>query len=340
MEKKCKVEPRRSTLRLLIGLAAGAIAAIGGAPQPAAAQTPVRAAAIFSVPNPGAVNGWDRGQFEGVQMLIKNHGWNVTVAESVPFPRLAETATGYAQAGFDVVIFTSSGHIGAWNEVAPKYPKTLFVLMSGTAKLPDAPNVRAYSADFYGYGVLAGVTAATASKSKRIAAVGGVPVPALLTMFSGVIEGAKAVRPDIEVFTAFSGDWVNVPRAREVSALQIQRGADVIVANAGNGTRGILDAAEAGKAVTIGYATDWYPDSNAGVLTSLLMNIPGWYAALAKDYAGKNLQPQIVTFGLDSFALTDFRGKLPAAEEKAVRDAFNRVQSRQLVVPVKTHELK
>ena len=166
------------------------------------------------------------------------------------------------------------------------------------------------------------------------------PVPALLTMFSGVIEGAKAVRPDIEVFTAFSGDWVNVPRAREVSALQIQRGADVIVANAGNGTRGILDAAETGKAVTIGYATDWYPDSNAGVLTSLLMNIPGWYAALAKDYAAKNLQPQIVTFGLESFALTDFRGKLPPAEEKAVRDAFTRVQQRQLVVPVKTHELK
>ncbi len=340
MQTKRKVERRRRTLRLLVGLAAGAIAVTGGAPREAAAQAPVRAAAIFSVPNPGAVNGWDRGQYEGVQMLIKNHGWNVTVAESVPFPRLAETATGYAQSGFDVVIFTSSGHIGAWNEVAPKHPKTLFVLMSGTAKLPDAPNVRAYSADFYGYGVLAGVTAATASKSKRIAAVGGVPVPALLTMFSGVIEGAKAVRPDIEVFTAFSGDWVNVPRAREVSALQIQRGADVIVANAGNGTRGILDAAEAGKAVTIGYATDWYPDSNAGVLTSLLMNIPGWYAALAKDYAAKNLQPQIVTFGLESFALTDFRGKLPPAEEKAVRDAFNRIQSRQLVVPVKTHELK
>jgi hypothetical protein len=70
------------------------------------------------------------------------------------------------------------------------------------------------------------------------------------------------------------------------------------------------------------------------------MNIPGWYAALAKDYAAKNLKPQIVTFGLESFALTDFRGKLSAADEKAVRDAFNRVQSRQLVVPVKMHDIK
>jgi basic membrane lipoprotein Med (substrate-binding protein (PBP1-ABC) superfamily) len=338
METKRKIERRRGALKLLVGLAAGAVAT-GGVLTQAAAQAPVRAAAIFSVPNPSAVNGWDRGQSEGVQQL-RNQGWNVTVAEAVPFPRLAETASGYAQSGFDVVIFTSSGHIGAWNEVAPKFPKTLFVLMSGTNKLPDAPNVRAYAADFYGYGVLAGVTAATASKSKRIAAVGGVAVPAQIAMFSGVIEGAKAVRPETEVFWAFSGDWVNVPRAREVAALQIQKGADVIVANAGPGTRGILDAAEAGKAVTIGYATDWYPDSNAGVLTSLLMNIPGWYAALAKDYAAKNLKPQIVTFGLESFALTDFRGKLSAADEKAVRDAFNRVQSRQLVVPVKMHDIK
>jgi basic membrane lipoprotein Med (substrate-binding protein (PBP1-ABC) superfamily) len=326
---------RRGLLGLLLGLAASALL---GASPPVAAQQ-VRAAAIFSIANPGAVNGWDRGQFEGVQALTKA-GWNVTIAENVPFPRLAETASGYAQQGFDIVIFTSSGHIGAWNEVSPKFPKTLFVLMSGTNKLPDAPNVMAYSLDFWSYGVAAGVTAATASKTNKIASIGGVPVPALVVMFSGVIEGAKAVKPNIEVFTAFSGNWADVPRAREVSALQIQRGADVIVANAGPGTRGVLDAAEAGKAVTIGYATDWYPDSNTAVMTSLIMNIPGWYALLAKHVAAKDTKARIVTIGPETFSLADFRGKLPPDQEKAVRDVFTRVQQKQLVVPVKMHELK
>ena len=40
-------------------------------------------------------------------------------------------------------------------------------------------------------------------------------------------------RPDVKVLTAFSGDWSNVPRAREVTAMQIERGADIIVMNAG-----------------------------------------------------------------------------------------------------------
>jgi basic membrane protein A and related proteins len=307
---------------------------------PAGAQQPLRAAAIFSVANPGAQNGWDRGQFQGVQDLMTKHGWKLTVAEDVPFPRLAETAANYGQAGYDVVIFTSSGHIAAWNEVAAKYPKTWFALMSLVDKLPDAPNVAAYSPDLFMYGALSGATAAAASRSKKIAGVGGVPVHGNIVLYSGVIEGVKATRPDVEVFTAFSGSWVDVARAREVSALQFQRGADVIVANAGPATRGILDAGEAAKGWIIGYATDWYADSHAAVLTSVLLNIPTWYAALARDFAGRAPQRRIVTFGADTFSLTDFHGKLSPGQEREIRDLFARMQRGDIKVPVRMHPLK
>jgi basic membrane protein A len=332
---------RRSAVRLVTAALVAAAPALALSAGPAAGQgQPIRAAAIFSVANPAAVNGWDRGQFQGVQDLTAKHGWKVTVAEDVPFPRLAETAANYGEAGLDVVIFTSSGHIAAWNEVARKYPKTWFVLMSLVDKLPDAPNVAAYSPDLYMYGALAGATAATASKSKKIAGIGGVPVHGLIVYYSGVIEGARAVRPDTEVFTAFSGSWVDVPRAREITALQLQKGADVAIANTGPATRGILDAAEAGKAWVIGYATDWYPDSNQAVLTSVLLNIPGWYAALARDFARRAPQRRIVTFGAETFGLTDLHGKLPAAEERQVREVFTRVQKGEIKVPVKMHQLK
>ncbi len=320
-------------------VAASLVPLLASAPT-GAQNPPVRAAAIFSVANPAAVNGWDRGQFQGVQDLTSKHGWKVTVAEDVPFPRLADTAGGYAEAGYDVVIFTSSGHIAAWNEVARKYPKTWFVLMSLADKLPDAPNVIAYSPDLFMYGALAGAAAASASKSGKVAGVGGVPVHGLIVYYSGVIEGAKAVRPNVEVFTAFTGSWVDVPRAREISALQLQRGADVLIANTGPATRGILDAAESAKGHVIGYATDWYPDSSQAVLTSVLLNIPGWYAALAKDFAGRAPQRRIATFGAETFSLVDFRGKLSPADERRVREAFAQVQRGDIKVPEKMHPLK
>jgi basic membrane protein A len=327
--------------RLVVSLALALATALVAWPagEAGAQPRPVRAAAIFSIPNPAALNGWDRAQYEGVQHLISKHGWQVTIAEAVPFPRLAETAARYAESGYDAVIFTSSGHIGAWKEVAPRYPKTWFVLMSAVDTLPDAPNVVAYNPDFYAYGVLVGATAATASTARKIAAVGGAPVHALVVMFSGIIEGARAVRPEVEVATAFSGSWTDVPKVREVTTLQIQRGADIVFACAGASTKGILEAAEHAKVLTIGYVTDWYPDSPS-TMTGVLMNIPGWYEALARDVAGKRLERKIVTFGIESFGLADFRGTIPPAREKEVRAVFARIQGGEVKVPVKHHPVK
>lgn len=308
--------------------------------RPAFSAKPVKAAVIFSIANPGNAAGWDEGSYRGVRKLIDEHGWDVTIAEAVPFPRLADTAANYAESGFDVVIFTSSGHIGAWNEVSPKYPKTLFAMMSVVNALPKASNALAFSLDIYGYGVMGGMTAALASKSGTIAAVGGAPVPGLITWMSGIIEGAKAARPDIKVLTAFSGDWSNVPRAREVTAMQIERGADIIVMNAGGSTRGVLDAVETAGVQCVGYATDVYAESEKSVLTSVLMNIPSWYEALARAVAEGRTEARIENYGPDTFTLADMHGKLDGAVESKVRDTIGRYQRGELTVAVVAHDVK
>ncbi|MDQ3273105.1 MAG: BMP family ABC transporter substrate-binding protein [Pseudomonadota bacterium] len=313
----------------------GALASTGSRP-----KKPIKAAVIFSVPNPGASAGWDAGSYAGVQELIKNHGWEVTVAEAVPFPRLAETAANYARSGYDVVIFTSSGHIGAWNDVAPKFPGTTFAMMSVVDKLPAGTNVMAFSLDVYGYGVIGGMVAALASKTGKIAAVGGAPVPGLVTWMSGIIEGAKAARPGIEVLTAFSGDWVNVPRAREVTAHQIKRGADIVVMNAGGGTRGVLDAVEAAGALSVGYATDLYSESNKGILTSVVMNIPTWYVELAQAVAADKADARMRKFGPATFSVADMHGKVSPTVEQRIRETVGRYQRGEMAVPVVSHSVK
>jgi len=308
-------------------------------PEPAKPEPPkqIRVGAIYSVPNPARAGGWDRAQFAGLQLLQKEFGWHVAIAEGVPFPKLAETASGYADKGYDIVIFTSSAHMAAKKEVAPKYPNTRFLLMSVAAELPDLPNVGAFSPNMYVYGNLVGIVGAKASKSGVMGAIGGMPIPVLEILFSGIIEGAKAVRPDAKVKVSWAGDWVDLAKHREVTLLQAQEGADVFFTVTGPGTMGVFEAAESKGAFSIGYAADWYDDAPRTVMTSVLVDVEKMYREMAQAFTAGTLSNKIVSLDATYFKLADFRGKLPADVEKAIRDTVGRVQKGELKIPVKMH---
>lgn len=309
---------------------------------PAAASDKIKAAVIFGVNNPGSISGWDKAHFEGAQVLTKEFGWDVDIAEGVPFPSMERTAERYAQSNYDVVIFTSSGQVRAWNTVAPKYPNTLFAMLSTTDQLPDSQNVVAYAPDFFSYGVLNGLIMANATDSNKISAVSGLAVKAVEDMLSGIVEASKTVNPDIEFLYAFSGNWTDVPRAREVTESQIRQGADVVAGNAGNGTLGILDSVKgSNNAKFVGYATDWSQDAPDAVLSSVLLGVEQWYAALAKDVEAKQVKPEIHIFGVDSFTVTPINPKLLSADRIAkINDSIEQYRNGKLDIPVKHHQFK
>ncbi|HSW09296.1 MAG TPA: BMP family protein [Bacillota bacterium] len=326
------------TILVLSGSAVGCPRrAAAPAEQPAAPA--FRAAAIFSIPDPARAGGWDRAQWAGLQLLKEEHGWGLSVAEAVPFPDLAKVASGYAEAGYDVVIFTSSAHIPAWMEVAPKYPDTWFLLMSVTDTLPASPRVAAWRPDMYSYGVIVGITAAKASKTGTIGVIGGMPIPALLLMFSGIIEGARHVRPDAEVLVSWAGNWVDVPTHRELTLLHIENQADVLFTVTGPATAGVFEAAEAKGAMVIGYAADWYDDAPGVVLTSVLVDTIRIYTDLAETFAAGLMDKRIVYCGPDYFTLADFRGKLPEATVAEIQDIVRKIQAGEVVIPVVMHDI-
>jgi basic membrane protein A len=315
-------------------------------PEPAKQEPPkqqqeqpkkIRVGAIYSVPNPARAGGWDRAQFAGLQVLQDQYGWEVVIAEAVPFPQLAETAAGYADKGFDIVIFTSSAHLAAMKEVAPKYPNTRFLLMSVATELPDLPNVGAFSPNMYVYGNLVGIVGAKASKSGVIGAVGGMPIPVLETLFSGIIEGARAVRPESKVLVSWAGDWVDLAKHREVTLLQAQDKADIFFTVTGPGTMGVFEAAESRNALAIGYAADWYNDAPKTVLTSVLVDVEKMYKEMAEAFKAGTLTNKVVNLDAAYFKLADFRGKLSADVEKDIRDTVAKVQRGELKIPVKMH---
>lgn len=322
-------------LAVLVVLALAATAVVGCKKPEAEAK--VKVAFLYAIANPERAGGWDRADWPGITYLRDELGWEVAIAENVSYADSWNTARNFANNGYDIIVFPSNGFLDAFLQVAPEFPNTWFVMTSLTDKLPSSPKAAAWVPDMYAYGCVVGMVAAKASKTGVIGVSGGMPIPVLQLMYSGIIEGAKYVNPNCKVIVNWAGDWVDIPKHRELTALQIRQGADVIFTVTGPATTGVFEAAEAGNAKVIGYAADWYNDAPKAVLTSVLVDKKRMYVDMANQFKSGTLEKKIVMCGPEYFSIADFRGSLPDTTVNEIRALFEDFKAGKIVIPVVNH---
>src|SRR6187397_1929140 len=96
-------------------------------------------------------------------------------------------------------------------------------------------------------GYLAGIVAASITESGTIGAVGGTNVPAVVNYWRGYENGAKSVKPDIEVLYQetdpdASKGFNDPAKGRAIAEQFIGQGADVLFQIAGLTGQGALEA--------------------------------------------------------------------------------------------------
>jgi basic membrane protein A len=229
-----------------------------------------------------------------------------------------------SEAGVDlVVVGIGAGAMDETAAVALDFPGTRYLVWENEASLPNLTNLtfRSEEASY-----LAGVAAATRSRTGIIGFIGAWQVPIIDEHLAGYEAGARSVDRDVEVLTAYLTDWGDVsggasPALGELAAdHEYGEGADVIFAVAGHATWGVFEAAASeserlGRHLwVIGADTDehhtvldvpaavpadqdptsWQPH----ILTSVTKRLDlAFHAALA-DYAAGNLAPGARSFGL------------------------------------------
>jgi basic membrane protein A len=153
---------------------------------------------------------------------------------------------GAARQGYDLVIANGFLMGDSLAAVAKRFPNTNFAIIDFPwAALKGKPkNARGLIFRENEAGYLAGVAAASVSKSKTVASVGGQAVPAVVAFLAGYKAGAKGAK----VLSAYSEDFVDQAKCKEIALNQISQGADVVFAAAGGCGLGALQAAkEQGK---------------------------------------------------------------------------------------------
>ncbi len=228
--------------------------------------------------NDAAYAGLSKAQKDfGVQIKEVNSGSSATDASR------EELLSLLAQDGYNPVIAVGFAYSTALGNSAKKYPNTTFAIIDSVV---DAPNVGSlvFAAEQSSY--LAGVVAASASKTGHIGFIGGMEIDLIKAFEAGYDQGAKSVNPNIKIDSKYMGAagdntaW-NVPdKAKAASAAMISNGADVIYAAAGGSGLGMFQAVKAAGAGhwAIGVDSDQYnvpslADYKDFILTSAMKRV-------------------------------------------------------------------
>lgn len=220
-----------------------------------------------------------------------------------------------ADAGYDLVICSSSNFDEYLRKIAPMYPDVKFAIIDTTV---EGDNVQSISFAQNEGSFLAGAAAALftietdiegVNEENIIGWVGGMDIPVLHDFFIGYEQGAKYIDPDITVLQSFAGTWNDPLRGKELTLAQFEQGADIVM-NVASGTGpGILEAAaEAGK-FAIGVDLNQDNDQPGHVLTSMIKRVDTAVYTVISDVVNDTFEgnkTQYLDVAVDGVSLSDF----------------------------------
>jgi basic membrane protein A len=167
-----------------------------------------------------------------------------------------------AQQQYDLVIGVGFLMAEAINTVATKFPDTNFAIIDfSQAGLKNKPtNVRGLLFKENEAGYLVGYLAALVTKEKGgdqvISSVGGQKIPPVDAYIAGYQAAAGEAASGMETLNAYSQDFVDQAKCKEIALNQIAEGAQVVFQVAGQCGLGALDAAKEKGVLGIGVDAD------------------------------------------------------------------------------------
>jgi basic membrane protein A len=222
----------------------------------------------------GPINdeGWNQTAYEGL-LALEQAGAEIANTENVAQADQLDLIRSYGDQGFDVIIGHGFEYGDALMQAAEEYPEVAFIQIGGIAD--NGKNIASYVFRPGEAGYVAGIVAGLMTKSNKIGGVGAVEIPPIAADYNAYAIAARTVNPEIEdVPVAYTGSWVDIPKAKEAAIAQIDSGIDVIFANGDNANVGAIEAAaENGAVFAIGMTRDQSHLAPELVLTSNVQRV-------------------------------------------------------------------
>jgi basic membrane protein A len=177
-------------------------------------------------------------------------------------------------------------------------------------------------------GYLAGIVAAMLSKSGTVSTVGGVKIPPVDNWIAGFRQAVQDTNPDIKLLNAYSQDFVDQAKCKEIALDQIAQGSDVVFQVAGQCGLGVLDAACQEGVFAIGVDAD---QSFAGdcVVTSALKPLELAVFETIKSAQDGSFEGNTNRFfGIQEFPDAELLAPFSADVSQEIQDAVEEAQQK------------
>lgn len=328
---------RRVTLPLVAAMSVLVFAACGGGAEntPGGTSSPadqLQVGVLTATPiNQGT---WDPAHHAAYTALAKRNGWDVTIAEQVPYGEAAQALNRFGDQKSDVVFVTDQGFEKAMLDAAAKYPDTKFILMSNLSTTNGLPNVASYFIDWHEAGCLAGAAAALISKTHVIGAISGQPIPAATQAFGGARFCADEAVSGSEIKIQYVNDWIDTGKAREVADALAGQKADVFFGLLAGMVPGVTGAAKDHNGYYIGWLVDESKFGPEVTATNMTVNFTQLYEQAATAIHG-TFDAKIHQGTIQDGTITVQPYRLPEFADKnsALQGLYDRIKSGQLKVP-------
>ena len=226
-------------------------------------------------------------------------------------------------------------------ELAPKHTDTIFVVAADGERPSKNISISTYSYLEMGYSQC--WLAAKLSKKGIIGNVGAAKVPFNVETNQGCQLGAKAANPKVKVIEAFTNDFADQQKGREVGQSLLDRGADVLFVSGGtDSSLGALALCGARKVPCLSTAYDNRSVAPAWVVSSTYNNWRPWLKKTITDIAGGRYKTFTYdgTFGNGGLKATPFDGPsaklVPASTRAAFAVVLKRLASGAIKLPKST----
>ncbi len=253
------------------------------------------------VPGPIGDRGWNAAGYQALQKAAKKYGFQASHQENVSLPKAEAALRKYAEAGYDLVYAHMFVYSKAAARVAKAFPKMKIVVIHGNVK--NSTNLVSYQTAMQDGGFMAGALAALVSKTGKIGALGGRPIPAIANAIAGYVAGAKLVRPDVKVVVDYTGDFNNTTLAREKALAMINQGVDVLVQEAPPAGVAALKAAQEKGVLAIGFIRDQHAIAPKAVLSSVKIDFDQVYDKIAAMANGGKWKGGFLRMGIPQKAI-------------------------------------
>lgn len=280
---------------------------------------------------------FNQDRYEGYLAVKKKFpDMNITHSDMIPYQERTPYIETLAQ--INDLILVELGFFEATMTVAPKYPKTWFVVQGLLPQLLEKfpQNVSSYTWKDQEGAYITGIVAGMMTKTNKIGYISGIGYPDIIKFGAAYTMGARSVNPSVKISVSYTGDFQDAKKGYDAAKAQISTGVDVIQHYADDGGFGVIDAAKEAQIWVMGEIRDQSDLAPKLMLTSFRLSHKKIFETAIQDFKTGKMKHKVTFFGAETgetpiYTLND---KVPQKVKDKVENTRKQIASGTLKVPM------